>query len=212
MAEQAAVSASVAQKRETILRCAIDAFAADGYRNTDVQVIADRAAVGKGTVYRYFGNKEELFFAASEAVSIQLQHYMAEKAAAVASPLEKLRVACIAFAEFFERKPTFLEVFVQERAQFRGHVPQAHMEHHERWIACYCDILQQSIDAGEIRPVELRPTIKALGMLINGSAYLGCYFRDEESLAALTAFAVDAFLDGLRSRSGRSTTATEADA
>jgi AcrR family transcriptional regulator len=201
MVDQATVAAGIAQKRDAILQHAIETFADEGFRNADVQVIADRAAVGKGTVYRYFGNKEELFFAASYAVSAELQQYMLDETKQAATPLEQLRAACVAFAEFFEAKPKHLEVFVQERAQFRGHVPEAHMENHEQWIAAYCRILQQGIDEGEIRPVDPRATIKALGMLINGSAYLSCYFQHEESLSALTSFAVDTFLEGLRVRS-----------
>ena len=48
-------------KRALILKHAIETFAREGVRHTDVQVIADQAGVGKGTVYRNFDSKEELF-------------------------------------------------------------------------------------------------------------------------------------------------------
>ena len=48
------------EKGEVILEMAMRTFAELGYRATDVQVIADRAGVGKGTVYRHFKSKEDL--------------------------------------------------------------------------------------------------------------------------------------------------------
>ncbi len=46
---------------DRILQAAQKEFAQNGFYNTAVSNIADRAKVGKGTVYRHFGNKETLF-------------------------------------------------------------------------------------------------------------------------------------------------------
>lgn len=51
-------------KREVILTRASEAFAEDGFQDADVQMIAEKAGVGYGTVYRYFRTKEELFWSA----------------------------------------------------------------------------------------------------------------------------------------------------
>jgi hypothetical protein len=55
-------------KRATILAKAIETFAKDGFQNADVQMIAENAGVGYGTVYRYFRTKEELFWSATHVV------------------------------------------------------------------------------------------------------------------------------------------------
>lgn len=47
-------------KREDILLAALQLFTARGYDATTVPMIAERANVGAGTIYRYFENKEEL--------------------------------------------------------------------------------------------------------------------------------------------------------
>jgi AcrR family transcriptional regulator len=49
----------VRRRREEILAAATRIFAQLGYRNTDVQIVADQLKVGKGTVYRYFPSKRE---------------------------------------------------------------------------------------------------------------------------------------------------------
>lgn len=57
------VAVDKAVKRADILRFAADAFSRTGFHNTKMQDIADLADIGKGTLYEYFRNKEELFLA-----------------------------------------------------------------------------------------------------------------------------------------------------
>jgi AcrR family transcriptional regulator len=47
-------------KRQAILDAALDLFAERGFHGTAVQLVARRAGVGAGTVYRYFESKEAL--------------------------------------------------------------------------------------------------------------------------------------------------------
>lgn len=92
-------------------------------RNADVQVIADRAGVGKGTVYRRFGNKEDPLWAATYDVVQRLERDLFAAIDPIESPLEKLRAAGVAYAGFFEANPDYLEVFLAGRAEFHGSVP-----------------------------------------------------------------------------------------
>lgn len=46
-----------------ILKAATRVFAEQGYEAATVDAIAQRAGIGKGTVYEYFKDKQELFFA-----------------------------------------------------------------------------------------------------------------------------------------------------
>ncbi|MCZ8522498.1 MULTISPECIES: TetR/AcrR family transcriptional regulator [Paenibacillus] len=47
-------------KRESIMGAALELFAEEGFEATTVPMIADKAVVGAGTIYRYFTNKEAL--------------------------------------------------------------------------------------------------------------------------------------------------------
>src|SRR5262245_23355298 len=47
-------------KRDAILQSALELFAERGYHGTAVPLVAKRAKVGAGTVYRYFASKEAL--------------------------------------------------------------------------------------------------------------------------------------------------------
>ena len=139
-------------KRQAILDQAIRTFAELGFRGTDVQVIADRAGVGKGTVYRYFRSKEDLFWATTYEVLLRLERHVFAAMEGVEGACAKLRAAAAAYAEFFEANPQYLELFVQDRAEFRGSGPESHREHHEKMIGRMGEILQQGIEAGRAAP------------------------------------------------------------
>lgn len=47
-------------KREAILHAALELFAEFGFHGTSVPLVAERANVGAGTIYRYFESKEAL--------------------------------------------------------------------------------------------------------------------------------------------------------
>ena len=50
------------ERKLKILKSAVKSFAASGFHISDIDNIAKNAGVGKGTLYRYFQNKEDLFF------------------------------------------------------------------------------------------------------------------------------------------------------
>src|SRR4029078_11073800 len=47
-------------KRSAILDAALELFVERGYYGTPVPLVAERAGVGAGTIYRYFKSKEDL--------------------------------------------------------------------------------------------------------------------------------------------------------
>jgi AcrR family transcriptional regulator len=49
---------------EAILRATLELLASDGYRGLTMEAVRDRAGVGKATIYRRYGSKEELVRAA----------------------------------------------------------------------------------------------------------------------------------------------------
>jgi AcrR family transcriptional regulator len=55
-----AATARIEDKRDAILAAALELFAERGFHGTAVPLIAERAKVGAGTLYRYFDSKEAI--------------------------------------------------------------------------------------------------------------------------------------------------------
>jgi AcrR family transcriptional regulator len=114
---------------EEILDKATEVFAEHGYRNTDVQYIADPLEIGKATIYRYFPTKERLFLAAVERGVRRLDEAIELAVGRVDDPIAKMTVAIRAYLEFFETHPDLVELFIQERAEFRDRPKAIYFEH-----------------------------------------------------------------------------------
>ncbi len=204
MPAQDSVASESVEKREAILAQAIATFAEEGFRHADVQVIADRAGVGKGTVYRYFGNKQDLFWASMFDVFKRLEAHLLAAMKGIDGALPRLRTVGRAYADFFDSNPQYLEIFVQDRAEFRGSAPESHIEYHNKLIDRFAAVVQEGIAAGEIRPVDVRKTIIALGGVLYGSVVHACYMAFDDTLTDMAQYAVDIFLEGIRADSAPS--------
>ena len=55
-------------KRTEILSAAVPLFAEKGYDNTTIEDIAEKAEIGKGTLYNYFSSKEDIYWGILEEI------------------------------------------------------------------------------------------------------------------------------------------------
>lgn len=60
MSQPSKLMSNRSDKRELILQAALELFAELGFYGTPVPLVAERAKVGAGTIYRYFDSKEAL--------------------------------------------------------------------------------------------------------------------------------------------------------
>jgi AcrR family transcriptional regulator len=144
------------RRREEILAAATGVFARRGYAGTDLQDVADRLRVGKGTVYRYFPTKEALFLAAADRGMRLLTERTNAEAAKTPDPIDKIVRATHEYLNFFDEHPEVVELFVQERAQFRDRKRATYFVHRDANIGPWRDLLQSLIATGRLRrmPVD----------------------------------------------------------
>ncbi|WP_157982800.1 TetR/AcrR family transcriptional regulator [Aliidiomarina minuta] len=132
------------ERQHEILEAAAKIFSKCGYQAADMQVIADKAGVGKGTVYRYFPSKEELFKSVLHEKLDMLRCIMEKAHDAETDPLARLRLVMKAHMCFFEDNPEVLELFAQERAEFRDKTQSVYFmrvsENRDDWLHLFSDI------------------------------------------------------------------------
>ncbi|NLG84234.1 MAG: TetR/AcrR family transcriptional regulator [Firmicutes bacterium] len=93
-------------KREKILQAAAEVFGIAGFHEARIEEIAERAGIGKGTIYLYFKDKQELYLA-------MLQYQLA-------SMVERLRLRLEASGTAVERLTGFLVEFFVLVRHYRG--------------------------------------------------------------------------------------------
>jgi AcrR family transcriptional regulator len=106
--------------RDDILAVVAKEFAHWGYHGTDMDHVAQALDWGKGTVYRYFRGKEELFLAAVDLGLRRLREAVAASASEAQGPREQVARAISTCVTFFDAHPEFAELLIEECAEFPG--------------------------------------------------------------------------------------------
>src|SRR5436853_5854871 len=88
-------------RQKEILDAAARLFAEHGYADTDTQLLAEKLGVGKGTLYRYFPSKEDVFLAAVDRGMRKLHEQVEASVRDVQDPLEQIAAAIRAYLAFF---------------------------------------------------------------------------------------------------------------
>ncbi len=108
-------------KRRLLVKSAASVFAEKGYASTRVADIAERAGVGKGTVYEYFRSKEELLFAVFESINFDISARMDEALASGETAEEQLhellRLGADVASEQIDLQPVILDFWAASRGK-----------------------------------------------------------------------------------------------
>jgi AcrR family transcriptional regulator len=191
------------RRREEILDAAGKLFAQHGYSDADTQTLADALQVGKGTIYRYFATKEELFLAAVDRAMHRLTEHVDRSIAEIVDPFARMARVIESYLEFFARQPELVELLIQERAQFKDRKTPTYFEYREadkgRWEA----ELQALIAAGRVRDVPVERILDVMGNLAYGTMFANYFAGRKNSPQEQARDIVDITLNGLLSDSER---------
>jgi len=178
---------------EAAARC----FHAREFHETTLDDVASEARVGKGTIYLYFSDKDDLFFQTAVAGFDEMCERLRASATLGASFRERLIQACRTISDFFrERRPLFRMILSEgERSLGRGPgLRQRWLERRKQMTAIVTDIVLHGVEAGGVRadvPAEILSEY-LLGMLRTRSWELE---EQPEALRTLGSV-VDLFING----------------
>ena len=183
-----------ARKRAQILEAASRVFATRAYHLVKMEEVARGARVGKGTLYRYFPSKEDLYLAiVEEAFDLLTRRLEAERETA-APPAVALRRMIEAIVEtFVQHLPVFRLAQQGEGRLFlrRKQVIQTRRTHIARLLA---EVLGRGVEAGAFRKVD---AVLAPSMLIGMVWGTSLNHADEAPAEVLASRIADLYLHGL---------------
>ena len=113
------------QKRQRILRAAIDVFASKGYFAARMTDIAEAAQVADGTLYLYFEGKEHLLMSIFDNVLGRFIERLDDEIAKIGDPIEKLSIM------------VRLHLETLGRDQALAHVLQIETRHSRRFMSLF---------------------------------------------------------------------------
>jgi AcrR family transcriptional regulator len=163
-----------AQSRSRILDAARGIFFRDGFMEANLDHVAKDAGVAKGTLYRYFENKAELYVAVLASNGEQFERKLrdAGRDETLSAPDRIRRIARFYLAHWTQNREYFQIFWALENQAVIGELPEGVLEEVTRlWQSCLqilAEIVQAGIDEGSLEQCDAWEVANLLWTLANG--------------------------------------------
>lgn len=172
-------------RRGAIIATAAKLFAEFGYSNCEMDRLAAKLKIAKGTLYLYFPSKEELFCACVDDGMRRLQVSLHSAAAVEDDPLEKIAAGIFAYLQFFDEHSYYAELLIQERAIFRNRKRPSYFEHRDSNRGVWREVYRNLIDDGRVREdLPIERILDTVGNLLYGSMFTNHFIGKSTTLSA----------------------------
>ena len=157
-------------KRRHIMQAAEKLSTTCRFHEITMDDIASLARVGKGTIYRYFEDKDDLFLRTATAGFEELCELLHRKVPGGAPFREQLLSACVEITSFFGRRRQLFRMMQTEDGRLlrsRGGVREIWMQKRRMLLGAMTAILEKGVAAGQVRSDIPAPVLASflLGML-----------------------------------------------
>jgi TetR/AcrR family transcriptional regulator, fatty acid metabolism regulator protein len=186
-----------ADKRDALLRAAIDTFAARGFFNAQVADVARAAGVAAGTVYLYFRGKDDLLISIFERTMKEAIAEGRQTVGQLTDPVERLRAIARLHLGRLGRDRALAIVFQVELRQSTKFMERFSATQLREYLGVIRDVVADGQARDVFRP-QINPTLAAklfFGAL-DEMATNWILSRRKYSLAAEADAIVDVFVGG----------------
>lgn len=163
-------------RKKLILEAATKSFSLFGYKATTMDQVAKIANVGKGTIYTFYKNKEELFKEIVQRMIEEMKYEAEQSFDQDLSFFENLHRAVYRILEFRQEHQLSLKLLQEEREIGTPAVQDMVNEMEEAIVSYIKEKLKVAIEKGYIQPCD--PEITAFLML---KMYLALIFDWERN-------------------------------
>jgi AcrR family transcriptional regulator len=181
------------QKSQAILDAAAKAFLAREFHEVLIDDVAAAAGTGKGTIYRYFPTKEELFFVSVLHGLDGLYGTMVRELELERSPRQRLVVIATQVLRFVWNRRDLVTLLHRDERLFARRQAEF-FERRQKIVGLVRHAIEEGISRGDFRKID--PTTGAelfLGMLRG----LNLSRRPTDTIEKLVADSLDVFWNGI---------------
>ncbi len=151
--------------KQALLQKGSEYFIRYGLKKTSVEELAKSAGIAKGSFYKFFDSKEDLFLAIHEEAEKKMRTDLMQKLESAVEPAEKLRSLLKNSFLYLEEDPLLLAVFSKEEpGNLSGLMTSEQFrEHYHQNIWFMEELVRQWQDEGIIRQLDTEVVSNLLG-------------------------------------------------
>ncbi len=142
-------------KKLAIMQAAERLFTSRRFHEITLDEVAQAAKVGKGTIYRYFTDKDDLFFQTATSGFDELCDLLRRKVPQDEPFGPQLLAACQEISQFFERRRQLFQMMQNEEGRViwvKGDLQGRWMKKRTGLVEALSEVLRKGVAEGEIRP------------------------------------------------------------
>ncbi len=183
------------RRRGEILRCATQHFARVGFPNADLDAVAAELGCAKGTLYRYFKTKRDLFGEAADAIMAELLARIEN--APSDDPIDRIEHAIRAFLGYFDEFPEHAELLIQERAEFRDRRRPTYYRYRRANAKLWESLYRRLMDEGRVRRMPPGRPSAVIGDLLYGVIFTNYFSGRRVGFATRADDVIDVVFRGI---------------
>ena len=189
------------EKREAVLRTAVQLFLEQGYHGTTLNHVAERLNITKPALYNYFRGKDEILYECWAIGAERVYDRIGEIAAAGGSGLAKLRKLIVAYAEMMttDYGKSLVRFDLRDLSEYNRKIIRASKRRIDRAFRSY---IKDGIVDGSIKPCDAKLSAFAIAGSLN---WIGHWYQPGGALPAediAAEFAIR-LTEGLAAKSSR---------
>ena len=157
--------------RDSVYEAVLQVLSEYGLEKLTVHRVAAAAAIGAGTLYNYFKDKDALLVYAAIRLFDQLRQRQSEAAASVSSPLKKLQAFVESTFMFFDENVAYFRFL--DQAQVYGKIDRADKHDHVgHVIQMLVEIIGQGVKNGDFQVLNVEKTANFFHRTIVGTLWV----------------------------------------
>ena len=180
-------------KKEEILEAASRVFAEREFHEVLIDDVAAQAGVGKGTVYRYFRTKEELYFETILQAFDDLSATLAEGVLEETSPTRRLERIVRESLRFSWERRHLLSLLQGDERRFAMREAELRRRR-EGMMALVQKVILEGVERREFRGMDARIAAELFRGMIRAA---NCFRTEEDSVDSLVAEIIGIFTRGV---------------
>ncbi|KAB7704959.1 TetR family transcriptional regulator [Bacillus aerolatus] len=150
-------------RKQQIIEAATNSFSLFGYKATTMDQVARLANVGKGTIYTFFKNKEELFDEIIQSLIAEMREVAEEAVDPSLSFYENAHRALFQILQFRKRHQLTIKLFQEGKEMGTPAVIEVMTMMEDAILSFIKEKISLAVEVGEIKPCN--PEVTAFVML-----------------------------------------------
>ena len=142
------------KRRTEILVAAKDIFSITGFHKADMNEIAKRANIAKGTVYLYFPSKKKLFIGVIKDGLESLSHKISEEVENIDDSVEKIKKAISTYMFFFKDHQALYRTLLHPDLELLDDIAETMKDIKLSKLPQLAETIKKGIKTGQIRKID----------------------------------------------------------